>query len=241
MMIHDITALAGRYKAKKRVGRGLGSGTGKTSARGHKGQKSRSGYSQKRAHEGGQMPYFRRIRKVGFSNFKFTTRFWIVNLRDIMDHPMFAKGGTVDAAAMVKAGLIRDDSRDLKILGDIGDRKLGVKLQISAARVSDSARKLVTDAGGEVKETGTRRDVVRGVDRNSDDRRPKNLGKKLKRGSKSKGKKAVAAAAEGAEAADKPGDKSVEKVGAKAEKSEKSDKPEKPAKAPKGEKPAKGE
>ena len=147
MMIHDITALAGRYKAKKRVGRGLGSGTGKTSARGHKGQKSRSGYSQKRAHEGGQMPYFRRIRKVGFSNFKFTTRFWIVNLRDIMDHPMFAKGGTVDAAAMVKAGLIRDDSRDLKILGDIGDRKLGVKLQISAARVSDSARKLVTDAG----------------------------------------------------------------------------------------------
>lgn len=227
MMIHDITALAGKYKAKKRVGRGLGSGTGKTAARGYKGQKSRSGYSQKRAHEGGQMPYFRRMRKIGFSNFKFTNRFWIVNLRDIVDHPSFKSGGTVDTASMVKIGLIRDDSRDLKILGDMGDRKLGVKLSITAARVSDSVRKMVVDAGGSVTEEGTRRDVVRGVDRNSDDRRPKNLGKKLKRGNKSKGKKAAAAAAEGEGEA---------KAEGKADK-----KAEKPAKAPKAEKPAKGE
>lgn len=224
MMIHDITALAGKYKAKKRVGRGLGSGTGKTAARGYKGQKSRSGYSQKRAHEGGQMPYFRRMRKIGFSNFKFTSRFWIVNLRDIVDHPSFKSGGTVDTASMVKIGLIRDDSRDLKILGDMGERKLAVKLSISAARVSDSVRKMVLDAGGSVNELGTRRDMVRGVDRNSEDRRPKNLGKKLKRGSKSKAKKA-AAAGEG-----------EEKGEAKAEKGG-----DKPAKAPKPEKPAKGE
>jgi large subunit ribosomal protein L15 len=222
MMIHDITALAGKYKAKKRVGRGLGSGTGKTAARGYKGQKSRSGYSQKRAHEGGQMPYFRRMRKVGFSNFKFTTRFWIVNLRDIIDHPSFKSGGAVDTASMIKAGLIRDDSRDLKILGDMGERKLGVKLAVTAARVSDSVRKLVTDAGGSVNELGTRRDMVRGVDRNSDDRRPKNLGKKLKRGSKSKGKKAVAAAADAeAPKADAP------KADAKPEKAPKADKPAK--------------
>ncbi len=237
MMIHDITALAGKYKAKKRVGRGLGSGTGKTSARGHKGQKSRSGYSQKRAHEGGQMPYFRRMRKIGFSNFKFTQRFWIVNLRDILDHPMFKTGGTVDTATMVKAGLIRDDSRDLKILGDMGDRKLNVKINITAARVSDSVRKMVTESGGEVKELGTRRDVVRGVDRNSEDRRPKNLGKKLKRGSNSKAKKKAAAAE--AEGAEKGADKGADKKG--EAKAEKGGGAEKPAKAPKAEKPAKGE
>ncbi|MCR9074891.1 MAG: hypothetical protein NXI07_02520, partial [bacterium] len=72
--------------------------------------------------------------------------------------------------------------RDLKILGGLGDgdEKLGVKLNVTANRVTDSARTLITDAGGSVTETGTRRDKVRGIDRNSDDRSPKNLTKKLK-------------------------------------------------------------
>ncbi|MBC7834828.1 MAG: 50S ribosomal protein L15 [Phycisphaerales bacterium] len=198
MMIHDITSMAGKYKARKRVGRGLGSGSGKTAGRGYKGAGSRSGTARKTAFEGGQMPYFRRIRKFGFSNAKFTTHFWIVNLRDILAHESLKKGGEISAETLIKAGLIRDTSRDLKILGDTGEiQKLGVKFTINAARVSAKARILVEEAGGKVTETGSRRDRVRGIDRNSDDKSPKNLTKKLNRGSKSKGKAAVAAAAAG--------------------------------------------
>ena len=182
MMIHEITALAGKYKARKRVGRGRSSGTGKTSGRGHKGAGSRSGFSRRHQFEGGQMPLFRRLAKRGFTNAQFRTDFWIVNLGDIVAHPAFAKGGAVDAASLIGAGLIRDTKRPLKILGDVGEAgALSVKLQVKAERVSDPARKLITDAGGSVEELGTRRDRVRGVDRNSDDRSPKNLGKKPKR------------------------------------------------------------
>lgn len=191
-MIHEITKDAGRYKARKRVGRGEGGGRGKTSGRGNKGAGSRSGTARKRAFEGGQMPLFRRIRKYGFSNARFETNFWIVNLSDIAGHPAFAKGGKVDQAALIKAGLIRDDSRGLKVLGDVEKSGLKIKLDVSAARVSASARKIITDAGGSVHETGTRRDFVRGVDRNSDDKSPKNLTKKLKRGRKQAPLKPVA-------------------------------------------------
>ncbi len=184
MMIHEITALAGKYRARKRIGRGEGSGLGKTSGRGAKGAQSRSGYSAKRGFEGGQMPYFRRISRRGFSNWAFKVDYWIVNLGAILAHPDFARGGEVTAERLAKAGLIRDTSRPLKVLGSLGegaDKALKVKLSITAARVSDSVRKMVTDAGGSVHETGTRRDIVRGVDRNSEDRSPKNLNKKPKR------------------------------------------------------------
>ena len=181
MMIHEITAIAGKYKARKRVGRGEGSGVGGTSGRGHKGAQSRAGYSARFAFEGGQMPMFRRHAKRGFRNTQFRELFWICNLRDILQHPDFAKGGDVSADALVKAGLIRDTKRPLKILGSVDAEKgVSAKLNVTAARVTDSARKLILDAGGSVNETGTRRDRVRGVDRNSDDRSPKNLGKKLK-------------------------------------------------------------
>jgi len=184
MMIHEITQLAGQFKKRKRVGRGTGSGTGRRSGRGQKGASSRSGHATKLAFEGGQMPYYRRLRKFGFSNFNFTTRFWIVNLRAILVHPDFAKGGDVNSDTLRKAGLIRDDSRDLKILGDVGpDEKVHVKLNVTANRVSAKAKSIIQGAGGTVKETGTRRDKVRGVDRSSDDLTPKNLTKKLKRSS----------------------------------------------------------
>lgn len=186
MMIHDITALAGKHKRRKRVGRGPGSGRGKTSGRGHKGAGSRTGMSTRHAFEGGQMPYFRRMPKFGFSNAKFKTQFWTVNLRDIVAHPDFAKGGAVTAEALVKAGLVRDDSRDLKILGAVGEEGLKVKLNVTANRVTDGARTLIEGAGGSVTETGTRRDRVRGVDRNAEDRTPKNLTKKLRRGGSKK-------------------------------------------------------
>jgi large subunit ribosomal protein L15 len=220
MMIHDVTVLAGKYKARKRVGRGEGSGHGKQSGRGHKGQGSRSGYAGKRSFEGGQMPYFRRMAKFGFTNAAFRTEFWIVNLAEIVAHPAFAKGGTVDTASMVKAGLIRDDSKNLKILGDIGDEGLKVKLTVTAHRISAGAKKLITAAGGSITELGTRRDKVRGVDLNNPANPPKNLTKKLNRGGK---KKSVADEAPAEE--DK---KDAKKADAKASKPEpKASKPDK--------------
>ncbi len=184
MMIHDITAKAGTYKNRKRVGRGRGSGSGKTSGRGQKGAGSRSGTARRAGFEGGQMPLFRRIRKYGFSNVKFETTFWAVNIADIVAHPLFLTGGKVNTDTLIEAGLIRDKSRNLKILGELPEGGLKVKLDVSANRLSTPARKAIIDAGGKVDETGTRRDMVRGVDRNSEDRRPKNLTKKLKRGRK---------------------------------------------------------
>lgn len=210
MMIHDITAIAGRHKRRKRVGRGEGSGHGKQSGRGNKGAGSRSGNSAKKAFEGGQMPYFRRLPKFGFTNAPFKVQFWTVNLADILAHPAFRSGGKVDADSLIKAGLVRDTSRDLKILGAMpkGKTSLGIKLEINASRVSGSVRRLVLEAGGQVNEGGTRRDRVRGVDRNSDDHSPRNLTKKLKRSRKPAAP--VAAAEESAQPAkgkDKPAPK----------------------------------
>ncbi len=188
MMIHEITSVVGRHKSRKRVGRGRGSGVGKTSGRGHNGAASRAGYSRKLAFEGGQMPYFRRLPKRGFTNVNFRTLFWIVNLGSIIDHPSFKNGGDITSEALINAGLIRDSKRPLKILGGLGEDResLGVKLNVNAARVTANARKLIEEAGGSVTETGTRRDRVRGIDRDSSDRTPSNLTKKLNRGNKKK-------------------------------------------------------
>ena len=183
MMIHDITALAGKYKDRKRVGRGEGSGHGKTSGRGAKGAGSRSGNSSKKGFEGGQMRYFRRMPKFGFTNANFKIEFWTVNVGDIIAHPAFSKGGDVTAETLMKAGLVRDTSRDLKILGSLpkGAAAVKVKLNVTASRVSANAAKMIQDAGGKVLQTGTRRDRTRGVDLTNPDAPPKNLTKKLKR------------------------------------------------------------
>jgi large subunit ribosomal protein L15 len=195
MMIHDITALAGKSKKRKRVGRGEGSGHGKTSGRGAKGASSRSGHASKLAFEGGQMPFFRRLPKFGFTNANFKVQFWTVNLGDIISHPDFKNGGEITRDSLIKAGLVRDASRDLKILGSLGKGQSAVKskFSVSAARVSASARKMVEDAGGKVNETGTRRDKVRGVDPNDPQTkiRPTNLTKKLNRSTNSKKAKAA--------------------------------------------------
>jgi large subunit ribosomal protein L15 len=198
MMIHDITAEAGKYKARKRLGRGRASGQGKTSGRGHKGAGSRSGYSQKAGFEGGQMPYFRRIPKRGFTNVNFTTTFRVVNLRSIVAHPAFAKGGAVNADALSRAGLIPTGDEPVKVLGDLGEAEgLKVKLDVTVARVTASARRHIESAGGKVHEEGSRRDKVRGIDRNSGDPTPTNLTKKLKRLNKIKKAAAARAAARG--------------------------------------------
>jgi large subunit ribosomal protein L15 len=186
MMIHEITAKAGKYKARKRVGRGKYGARGKTSGRGAKGAGSRSGTATRFQFEGGQMPFFRRIQKFGFTNAQFKQQFWIVNIGDVVKHPSFAKGGEVNADTLIKAGLVRDTSRQLKILGGVGEEGLKTKLNVTAARITAPARKMIEGAGGKVNEVGTRKDKVRGIDRNSNDKTPKNLTKKLKQATKKK-------------------------------------------------------
>ena len=84
MMIHEITEKVGKNRKRKRIGRGHGSGQGKQAGRGHKGAGSRRGHSTRFQFEGGQMPYFRRMPKLGFSNVQFLQHIWLVNLRDLL-------------------------------------------------------------------------------------------------------------------------------------------------------------
>jgi len=136
------------------------------------------------------MPFFRRMARRGCHNSQFKTEFGCVNLGDLVAASEFANGGTVDRDALQNAGLVRDASRPIKILGDLkGSESLTVKLDVTVERCSAPARATIEAAGGSVTELGTRRDTVRDIDRNSDDRTPKNLTKKLRRGKGASGKK----------------------------------------------------
>jgi large subunit ribosomal protein L15 len=143
MMIHEITPQTGRYKTRKRLGRGRASGTGKTSGRGHKGAGSRSGYSYRPEYEGGQVNIIRRLPKRGFTNAPFRTEYHVVNVKAL--EAKFASGATVDAAALAEAGLIRDALLPLKVLGE---GALTKRLAVTAAKFSASARAKIEAAGG---------------------------------------------------------------------------------------------
>ncbi len=145
MMIHDVTEKVGKHKKRKRVGRGVGSGRGKTCGRGHKGAGSRSGASGsiRASREGGQTPLFRRVAKRGFSNVLFKKHYAIVNIAAL--DARFDDGAEVNAQMLVKVGLIRDDKLPVKILGT-GDTKK--KLTVTAASFSKSAQEKITQAGG---------------------------------------------------------------------------------------------
>ncbi|MBL1215943.1 MAG: 50S ribosomal protein L15 [Planctomycetes bacterium] len=147
MMIHEITEKVGRHKARKRVGRGQGSGHGKTCGRGHKGAKSRAGWSQRFGFEGGRLPYFRQFPKRGFSNEVFRTAYQIVNVEQLDER--FEDGATVDAASLVAVGLVRNAQDPVKILGQ-GD--LTKKLAVTAAKFSGSAKEKIEAKGGSVTE-----------------------------------------------------------------------------------------
>ena len=145
MMIHEITEKAGKYKSRKRIGRGHGSGSGKTSGRGHKGARSRAGFSRRPAFEGGQMPYFRRIPKRGFTNADFRTVYHIVNVASLEER--FKKGATVDAATLVESGLVSNFNNPIKVLGQ---GELTIKLDVTADKFSASAATKIVAAGGSV-------------------------------------------------------------------------------------------
>ncbi len=145
MELSNLKPKKGARHAKKRVGRGPGSGHGKTSSRGEKGQKSRSGYSGKRGFEGGQMPLHRRLPKRGFTNI-FKTDYAVVNVSDL---ERFDNGASVDEATLRQAGLVKGSHDGVKVLGD---GELSKKLTVSATKFSKSAREIIEKAGGTAQE-----------------------------------------------------------------------------------------
>jgi|CXWL01.1.fsa_nt_gi large subunit ribosomal protein L15 len=152
MNITEITTRAGAHEKRRRVGRGEGSGMGKTSGRGNKGQKSRSGGAKDIGllSEGGAFSLFRRLPKVGFNNFHFRTEYQIVNTSTLEER--FPAGGHVTAAALEVAGMIRDEKLPVKILGD---GNLTKKLTVEAQRFSKSAVTKIEGCGGTVKRLGS--------------------------------------------------------------------------------------
>ncbi|MBN2429864.1 MAG: 50S ribosomal protein L15 [Acidobacteria bacterium] len=143
MGLHNLKRHPGANRSRKRVGRGPGSGLGKTAGRGHKGQKSRSGYSHRAGFEGGQMPLYRRLPKRGFTNI-FRKEYAVVNLADLN---RFDDDEIITPERLHDEGICRDLKAGLKILGD-GDLKK--KLTVRAHKFSKSATEKITKAGGKV-------------------------------------------------------------------------------------------
>lgn len=146
MELNSLKPSLGSTKNRKRIGRGTGSGHGKTATKGHKGQKARSGGSIKAGFEGGQMPLQRRLPKRGFIPLN-RIEYSLVNLSQL---DVFENDSVVDAVALAGKGLIKSASAAVKILGN-GD--ISKKLKITANKFSQSAKDKITAAGGTVEET----------------------------------------------------------------------------------------
>jgi large subunit ribosomal protein L15 len=146
MKLNELSPPRGARKAVKRLGRGPGSGHGKTAGRGAKGQKARSGGNIRPGYEGGQMPLQRRLPKRGFTNI-FRKEFAIVNIRDL---GRFEKGSVVDKAALMAAGLIRRNTDGVKLLGQ---GTIDYPLVLKVDRCSRSARAKIEAVGGRAEPT----------------------------------------------------------------------------------------
>ena len=146
MLNDEITAIAGKYKKRKRIGRGKGSGHGKTCGRGHKGCGSRPGSTTRITYEGGQMPLFRRLPKRGFNNYNFARRFEIVNISQL--EKIFDDGSAIDVQGLVAAGLVDNAASKVKVLGD---GELTKKLSVTAHKFSKSAEQKIAGCGGSAK------------------------------------------------------------------------------------------
>ncbi len=145
MDLSNLKPPAGSQKNNRRVGRGPGSGHGKTSGRGHKGQKSRSGAKIGPRFEGGQMPLQRRLPKRGFTNI-FKKEFCLVKVGDL---GRFEAGAVVDPAALIQAGIVRKYADGIKILAD---GEINVSLTVKAHKFSKAAIEKIKAAGGTIEE-----------------------------------------------------------------------------------------
>ena len=144
MQLHDLAPAPGSRKNKKRIGRGPGSGTGKTSGKGHKGLKARSGGSVRPGFEGGQMPLYRRLPKRGFKNYPFKTNNAVLNVKDL---DRFEDGALVDMEALRAAGLVKGRVDGAKILGE---GEISKKLSLKNVLVSQTAKEKIEAAGGSI-------------------------------------------------------------------------------------------
>ena len=142
-MLNELKPVEGARHSKKRVGRGIGSGLGKTAGRGQKGQNSRSGGGVRPGFEGGQLPLFQRLPKRGFHNHS-RVEYAIVNVEQLNS---FENGSVVDVEAIVKAGLVKEVLAGVKVLGN---GELTKKLTVKANKFSESAKKAIEAAGGSV-------------------------------------------------------------------------------------------
>lgn len=161
MMLNDVHRGITKFKKRKRVGRGPGSGHGKTCGRGHKGQKSRAGYSRKASFQGGAMPLVRRVPKRGFNN-QFALTVKAVNVSDL--EKAFEDGSEVTPESLREHSLAKSRYDVLKVLGD---GELTKKLKVTAHRFSKSAREKIEKAGGEVVELPGKAPVVKNKQRSS--------------------------------------------------------------------------
>jgi large subunit ribosomal protein L15 len=148
MLSHEITSVVGKRKARKRVGRGRGSGVGKTAGRGHKGSHSRAGATMLSLFEGGQMPLFRRVPKRGFNNKQFARRFEIVNVSQLEG---FDDGAEIGVEQLLRAGLVDGLQSRVKILGD---GELTKRLQVAAHGFSKAAEQKIVGCGGTATKVG---------------------------------------------------------------------------------------
>jgi large subunit ribosomal protein L15 len=145
MDLNSLKPAEGSTKNRKRIGRGVGSGHGKTATKGHKGQKARSGGSVKAGFEGGQMPMQRRLPKRGFTPLNKQ----IYTIIHVSQLEVFENGTTVDAGVLFERGLTKDKKASIKILGD---GELTKSLKISAVKLSAAAKDKIVAAGGSVRE-----------------------------------------------------------------------------------------
>ena len=147
MYIHDLKNADGARQSKKRLGRGIGSGIGKTSGKGHKGQNARSGGGVRPGFEGGQMPLYRRLPMKGFTNAKFKKVYSIVNVSSLN---IFEANTEVDAVKLLEAGILSKIEKDgVKILGN---GELTVALKVIANKFTNQAKEKITAQGGSVEE-----------------------------------------------------------------------------------------
>jgi large subunit ribosomal protein L15 len=146
MDLKTVCSKGTKYTQRSRVGRGPGSGNGKTSGRGHKGWGARSGSSRRPGYEGGQMPIYRRVPKRGFTNARFRTDFTVINIEKLN---VFADGETVDLETVLQRGLASLTTKNLKVLGNVD---LTRKLTVRAQKFSRSAREKIEKAGGTIVE-----------------------------------------------------------------------------------------